>query len=806
MYKIHLLILLLFSLSTVVAQQKTIIDREIKQNITGTIKDNITGEPLTGANIIVMGSSPIIGTISDVNGKFILKNIDVGFVSLKISFVGYGTVEILNRELRTAKALNVKVLMNELVITGDEVTITAGVDKRASINTMTSVSSRTFSIDETRRYAGSRGDVARMAANYAGVQVASDSRNDIVVRGNSPSGLQYRLEGMEIPNPNHYGAFGTSGGPVSILNNNQLDNSDFLTSAFPAEYGNALSGIFDLQLRSGNNNNHEFMAMIGFNGFEAGAEGPFSKKSDASYIANYRYSTMEIFDLIGMSFGTGTAVPKYQDFSFKINIPTSKAGVFSFYGMGGNSSIDFLDSKRDTNDVDFYGGEGWDLRTGSELLIVGMNHVISLNKTAFIKSSMSFSHHRFFVKQDSIAPITKEIIPFYYSNFKENRILFSSFLKKRVNINNNFKLGINVNHYISDLHDSVFSNSNNQFHTLTAYVGSSNLIRPYISWQYKLSEKWVFNLGVDYMLYTFNTTSSLEPRFGVTYKSNSKSKFGFAYGLHSQVLPTTTYNRESYIGHGNYIAMNHNLGLLKSHHFVFSYDWNINDYLRLKAETYYQSIYNAAVNANENDTYSILNQGADFYLWNPDTLKSTGTGKNYGLEITFEQFLNKGFYFLSTVSIFESKYKGSDGVERHTAFSSLFVTNALIGKEWELHKNSTNAKLTTKKRRLGADLKINYAGGRRYTPINEEQSKIEHQPVYYVDKTYAEQFPNYFRTDVKVYFKHGGKKANYEMGIDVQNIFNTQNIYSQNFNTSTGEIYYTYQLGIMVIPYFRYEF
>ena len=780
--------------------------QNITQNISGTIKDNITEEPLPGANIILMGSNPIIGTVTDMNGKFLLKNIPIGSVSLKISFMGYKTVEIQNRDLRSGKELNLNIFMEEMVISGKEVIITAGVDKRGAINRMATVSSRTFTVDETRRYAGSRGDVARMASNYAGVQVASDNRNDIVIRGNSPSGLQWRLEGQEIPNPNHYGAFGSTGGPVSILNNNQLDNSDFLTGAFPAEYGNSLSGVFDLRLRNGNSDKHEFMAQVGFNGFEFGAEGPFSKKSDASFIANFRYSTMEVFDLIGMSFGTGTAVPKYQDLSFKVNLPTTKAGTFSLYGIWGNSKIEFLDSKRDTNDVDFYGGEGWDLKTGSQMAVAGLNHVISLNKSSFIKTSFSFSHHEFFVNQDSVSPKTKEIVPFYYSDFKEQRILFSTFLKKRVNVKNNFQLGVNVNHYISNLHDSVFSSTKNGFNTLTAYEGNSNLIRPYIAWQLKLSERMVINAGVNYMFYTYNSTSNLEPRFGISYLTGGNTKLSFAYGLHSQILSATTYNRESYIGQGNYVAMNHDLDLVKSHHFVLSYDWNISDFIRLKAETYYQYIYDAAVNANADDPYSILNQGADFYLWNPDTLKSTGTGRNYGLELTFEHFLKNGFYLLGTGSLFESKYKGSDGIERNTAFNSNFVVNALVGKEWQLHKNSTKKFLTSKKRVLGADLKLNWAGGRRYTPINEEQSKLEHQPVYYNDQAFEMQFPDYFRTDIKVFFKHGGQKANYEMGIDIQNIFNIQNIYSQNFNTSTGEIYNTYQLGIMVIPYFRFEF
>lgn len=780
--------------------------QELTQDISGRVNDVITEEPLIGANIIIIGSSPFIGTVTDINGKFKLDDIPVGQVSLKISFVGYKPVEILNRDLRPGKTLILNVLMDEMVITGEEVEIKGKIDKRGSINSQTSVSSRTFSVDETRRYAGSRGDVARMASNYAGVQVASDSRNDIVIRGNSPAGVQWKLDGMEIPNPNHYGAFGSTGGPVSILNNNQLENSDFLTSAFPAEYGNSLAGVFDLRLKNGNPDEYEFLGMVGFNGFELGAEGPFSKKSDASFIGNYRYSTMEIFELIGMDFGTGTAVPKYQDFSFKVNVPTKKAGTFSLHGMGGKSMIEFLDSERDTNEVDFYGGEGWDLYNGSELLVLGLNHQISLNKSSVVKTGLSFTYHHYYVEQDSIVAATKKIVPYYYSNFKESRVQFTSSLRKRINVKNNFLLGIAINHYINDLHDSIFMKEQNGFNSLTDYNGTSNLIRPYFTWQLKASNNLTFNVGVDYMLYTYNSTSSIEPRAGIVYQVNKASKLSFAYGLHSQILPATTYNREAYVGNNQYVTMNNDLDLQKSHHFVLGYDWYINQFIRMKSEVYYQYLYDVAVNGHKKDTYSLLNQGADFYVWNPDTLVSTGTGYNYGVELTAEHFLNNGFYFLATGSLFESKYKGSDGVERNTAFNSNFVTNFLAGKEWELGSKRSDKKSKVQQWVIGADLKVNWAGGRRYTPIDEAQSKIEHRPVYVNDKTYDEKFPNYFRTDIKAFYKYRSKKSNYEFGLDVQNIFNNKNIYSQNFNTSTGEIYYTYQLGIMVIPYFRIEF
>jgi hypothetical protein len=782
--------------------------QQLTQNISGYVKDNTSNEALVGANIIVVGSSPLIGAVANPTGKFTIENVPVGYISLKISFIGYEEVELNSLELRTGKEMVINIFMDELALTGEEVIIRARIDKTGSINRMTSVSARTFTVEETRRYAGSRGDVARMATNYAGVQGASDDRNDIVIRGNSPAGLLWRLEGVEIPNPNHYGAFGTSGGSVSILNNNQLSNSDFLTSAFPAEYGNALSGVFDLGLRNGNSNRYEFLGQIGFNGFELGAEGPFSKKSDASFIVNYRHSLMGIFDLIGVSFGTGTAVPKYKDFSMKVNLPTKKVGTFSLFGVGGSSEIEFLDSERDTSEIDFYGGEGWDLSNGSDMMVIGLNHTINMNKTAFVKTSLAYSYHYFYVKTDSVVPDNDEIIPYYRSNFKESRILFSTFFKKRVNIKNNFQAGLNINFYFSNLNDSIFDAVLNKFTIRTSYQGNASLLRPYLSWQFKMSEKVVLNAGLHFQYYTYNNTSSLEPRFGASYIFGPNAKLSFGYGLHSQLLPTTLYNRETYVGptESDYQLMNHDLEMVKSHHFVLGYDLNITKSLRLKAETYYQHIYNAAVNANLDDDYSSLNQGADFSFWNPDTLKSSGTGRNYGLEITLEQFLNNGFYFLFTGSLFESKYKGSDGIEHNTAFNTNFVSNGLVGKEWELHKNSSNQKLRSKQRFIGFDLKVNYAGGRRYTPIDEEQSKIERRPIYYKDQIYESQFPNYFRTDMKVFFKINTKKYNYEMAIDVQNIFNNQNIYSQNFNTSTGEIYNTYQLGVMVIPYFRIEF
>ncbi len=205
---------------------------------------------------------------------------------------------------------------------------------------MTMVSARMFSVDETARYAGSLNDPARMAQNFAGVQANGDTRNDIIIRGNSPLGVQWRLEGIDIPNPNHFAGIGTSGGAISILNNNNLSNSDFLTGAFPAQYGNALAGIFDLRLRNGNDQQRENTIMFGMNGIEAGTEGPIHKKNHSSYIVNYRYSTLGLFDKLGINFGAAS-IPKYQDGTFKIHLPTKHAGTFDVFAVGGYNSSSF---------------------------------------------------------------------------------------------------------------------------------------------------------------------------------------------------------------------------------------------------------------------------------------------------------------------------------------------------------------------------------------------------------------------------------------------------------------------------------
>ncbi|NVO03998.1 MAG: TonB-dependent receptor [Bacteroidetes bacterium] len=779
--------------------------QEFTQNIRGVIIDKNSQSPLTGANITIIDSNPIRGATTDIDGKFKIENIAIGRVGLKISFMGYNEILLTNLNLNSGKELFLNIEMQEKIMSTKEVVITAQNDKSTTQNKMTTVSSRGFTIEETERYAGARSDVARMASNFAGVTGGTDARNDIVIRGNSPFGLLWRLEGVDIPNPNHFAAFGTTGGPICMLKNNLLANSDFMTAAFPAEYGNAISGVFDIKMINGNNEKREFVCQMGFNGIEVGAEGPISKKNGSSYLLNYRYSTLQFFEKLGIQFGTGSAIPRYQDLTFKVNIPKSKLGSFTVFGVGGKSQIAFLDSKKDTTKekIDFYGIQGWDITNWSDMAVAGITHTYMISKSVFTRLTIAGTYHYFSTRTDSVVPVTMQTHPYEYSNLMENKLLASFYINKKINIKNNVKLGFIASKLFYNLVDSVYFAMDTAFRSKIDFKGSSYLIQPYAQWQYRLTNTITLNTGIHFQYFAFNKTFSPEPRIGLKWAFAPTQSLSLGFGKHSQMVPVSVLFNQVKMPDGTYSRTNENLDLIHSLHYVLSYDWNINEFTRVKAETYYQEVSNVPINNAANSSYSILNQGANFVVYAPDTLTNKGTGKNYGIEITLEHFLNKGLYYLATASVYDSKYKGSDGIERNTVFNGGYTVNLLVGKEFTLKPRKKDVKRI---KTFDIDIKMTRSGGQRYTPIDVEQSLVQQHVVYFDDQAFSKKFPDYWRTDLKIAYKMNMKRVTAEYSIEISNIFNQKNVFNENFNRKTGQTKFTYQLGRTIIPQYRIIF
>ena len=790
MKKQILFLLLLFIIFRVEAQN-------LRQTIRGQVFDKLTQQPLPGANVMIVGSTPLIGASTDVDGNFKLEKVALGRVSLYVTFMGYNPVTIPNLEVSSGKELVVKIELDEQVVETNEVVVKAQRDKVRALNDMALISARTFSVEESQRYAGARNDVARMAANYAGVSSNNDSENGIVIRGNSPNGLLWRMEDIEIPNPNHFGQSGATGGPVSMLNNNVLSNSDFMTAAFPAEYGNAVSGVFDLRLRKGNNEKHEFLGQVGFNGFELGAEGPLFGIKGASYLVNYRYSTLALFSKLGVEFGTGTAVPYYQDLTFNINIP-GKYVKTNIFGMGGKSNIDFLPSKDDTTKVNnsLYGDQELDIYNKNKSGVVGIGQIYTLSNNTYAKLTLAATGIENTNKVDSVVRKTREPLPFYGLDGINYNYIASLYINHKIDSKNNFRIGATYTKVGFSMIDSLYQRAWNGFRIGLDQKGTSDQFTGYGQWQHRFNDMLTLTAGMDYQYFGLNGSKSIEPRAGLKWKFNASQSINLGFGLHSRMMPLQYLFSQIKLADGNYLQPNANLSFNKARHFVIGYEQRLSESLHIKAEAYYQDLYDIPV-SNKSDSYSALNLGS-MNFEAADYMVNTGTGRNYGVEFTLEKFLDHGFYYLFTTSLFDSKYKGSDGIERSTAFDTKYVLNLLAGKEFEIGTKGGNTR-----KLIVIDGKITAAGGQRYTPLDLQKSRELGKSEYDNTQAFSQQLADYFRSDIRIAFKLDGKKASQEWVLDIQNLTNHQNPYGKQYNIVTGAERTVYQLGIF--PMIQYK-
>jgi len=788
--------------------------QERTQNIRGTVLDVDTKTPLIGAKVKVLDiTDKFYGSVTSVDGSFAIRNVPIGKHILEVSFVGYSPKEI-TVIVNVGKETILNIEIEEEGVVGKEVVIV--VKKKGEVNNdMATVSSTSFSVEETNRFAGSRGDPARMMSNYAGAQGTDDSRNDIVIRGNSPSGVLYRVEGINIPNPNHFATSGSGGGPVSILNNKFLGNSDFFMSAFPAEYGNSISGIFDINLRNGNNSIHEFSGQFGFLGTEFQVEGPISKKSKSSYLIGGRYSTLSLFQKVGVNIGTD-AVPLYYDGAFKFNFPLKKGGSLSFFGIGGASDISILISDQKEPAQDAFGEQDRDQYFGTSMSVAGVSYKKPINSKLFIRSTLAVSqetqrsHHEYILRSlDSNNQYVYEAEPFNMMAFRFDIYKIMGYLSvnQKINKKHYLRYGINIDSYYFSMHDSIrtnISDSLSPYNVRWNYDSPSlsYLIQPFIQWKYKVSKRMVFNAGLHSQMFTFsNSVSPIEPRLGLKYNVNGNSVIAAGVGLHSQTQPMYTYTYNKYDSLGNRIYHNKNMDFSKSIHSVLSYSLRLNKSMRFKSEVYYQYLYNIPVEITPS-AFSLVNTGSGFARFFPDSLQNTGTGENYGIEFTLEKFFDQSFFFMTTISLYESKYRGSDGVLRNTDFNGNYIVNGLAGKEFKLGKKDNQI--------LAFGVKVTYAGGRRYGFVDTVATNAQKEIVFLDEGFNSLKFKDYFRFDMKVNYTLNTKKITHEFGLDLVNVLNTVNYsgltYYPNPDNPSQPYQFRRQLGFLPIFYYKIDF
>jgi len=768
-----------------------------KQSIRGRVVDQESQIPLQSANIMILEAGPITGVITDQKGLFSIEEVPVGRYNLMISHIGYKSYIMRDVLVGTAKEVFLDVGIKELITEMEGVTVAANESKDQTMNPMAGISARSFAVEETERYAGSWGDPARMASNYAGVFPNGDIFNYIVIRGNSPNGLIWRMEGIPVPNPNHFSIPGATGGPISMVNNKLLTQSDFITSAFPAEYSNGVSGVFDLRMRNGNNQKREYMAELGLMGLELGAEGPFSKKSGASYMFNLRVSLLGLVDeLLWVD-----ALPRYQDLSFKMNFPYKK-GRISIFGFGGTSRITGIEDDS-ASSTPMYNVQITD-ESGANTAVVGLKNVHFLGNKSRIISDIAYSTNRSSQRHDSLVNgvFTRT---FYINHFMEDRVLISSRLLTKINARNSVNFGLFLeNNFVeyrfqneSILYPGSYGDS---LVVLPPKVMKDNnlaVFRSHIEWKHWFTNTLSLYTGLNYLHFFMNNSRSLEPRTNLRWSFTEKQTLSLGYGLHSQLHPFFHYLTQTYVtddlwDRENYVETNRDLGLTKSHQIALGYDLTISRDLRFKAEVYRQQLYNVPVEQRSSH-FSLLNIGAGTEEVLIDSLINGGKGRNYGIEFTLEKFSSDRYYFLLTTSLLDSKYKGSDGVLRNTAFNSDVNFNALIGYELPVSDHGF----------IDFNLRFVTSGGRRIIPHDEEKTLLEGEMVYIYDQAYESRMSRYVRLDANVRYKYNGNRLRHELGIDVTNITNRPNEWEYRYNGNSNQIVTIYQQGIFFFVYYR---
>lgn len=743
--------------------------QHLTQNIRGTVTDKASGIPIAYATI-QLEDAPDRGAITDSIGNFVLKGISLGRHNVKATFIGYEPSLIREVLVSSAKEVFLEIAMTENAQELNEVVVRPQVNKEQALNKMALTGARMFSVEEASRYAGGMDDPARLASSFAGIS-SGVSHNGISIHGNAPHLLQWRLEDIEIPNPNHYADIATLGGGIlSSLSNHVLGNSDFFTGAFPAEYGNAVSGVFDMKLRNGNNRKVENTIQAGILGIDVASEGPLSKKHNSSYIVNYRYSATGLLAHLNMV-DLGGAFD-YQDLNFKFNFPTRRLGTFSIWGT---SLIDKYgsDLEKDISKWEYL-GDGSDSKTDQYMAAGGISHRYFIGENGLLKTTIATTY---FKSTASIDMFDTDLnsTPYLDMSRENTNLVFTTSYNHKFSARFTNKTGASFTQMFYDMKMNLAPFVATPLDVISMGDGSTSLFSAYTSNSIDIGNNFTLNLGLNTQVLTLNKHWTLEPRIGMKWQATAKTSFALAYGLHSRMEKMDVYYTQT--PQTGDKLVNKDLDFTKANHFMLTFDYKISDDMLLKIEPYFQTLFDVPVRAD--DSYSVLNR-EDFYV--EDALVNKGKGRNIGVDVTLEKYLSRGYYYMFTGSLFDSRYCGGDKVWHNTKFNRHYILNLLGGKEWMMGHNKQNI--------LSVNAKLTLQGGDRYSPI-DEAATMEHpdkEVQYDETKAYSRQFSPIFLTNFSVSYKINKKKCTHEFAVKLLNATNYKEYGGHEYNIKTGKI------------------
>lgn len=764
------------------------------QMIKGRVVDKDTRQPLLGATVVITSLQPHRGTSTDEKGYFRFENVPLGRHDLRVSYLGYEDVKLSQVVVGAGKEVILQLEMQQKIQQIGKVEIRAAHGKEQPLNDMATVSARTFDTEETQRFAASFNDPARMALSFAGVATANDASNEIIIRGNSARGLQWRVEGVEVPNPNHFSnGEGGSGGGISMLSSQVLGRSDFFTGAFPAEYGNAASGVFDIHFRKGNYEKREYALQVGVLGLQAGLEGPFSRKYTGSYLLNYRYSTLKLLNAMGLRLVQNALVPEFQDLSFHLFFPAGKSASVALWGLGGISKAGDVAEKDSLK---------WQQRSDrfednlfQSMGATGFTHTQTLpNKKAYLKVIGAFTAENFSYRLDSLNTFYTPQQA-YEERFTYYAARTHAFVNHKFSTRHALRSGLYYTQYFFNVLSAGLVPQTGLEGVFLDSRGNTGLAQAYGQWHGRLSEKVEMILGVHQMWFLLNNSLRTEPRAGLSWRPAQNQKISLGVGLHSRLEPVSTYLiRPS--GVAALGEANRSLRPAGSFHAVAGYEITPGRDLHLKTEIYYQHIYKVPVDTTPGSQLSVLNLNAEI----PRVVYANrGFGRNYGWELTVEKFFSRHYFFLITASLFQAEYSmGKGQVWRPGRFSAGYLFNGLGGYEWVFGRRRQNT--------WSLNLRGLWRGGNRFTPIDTAASIAAGREILDAHEVFARRLPAYLRVDFSTALRLNLKKWALGLSLEVQNLTNRRNVNCYFFDPYSQQVRTAYMFGIMPVFNIKAEF
>lgn len=774
-----------------VVEKRVILKQSQKgQTVRGKVIDSYTQVPILGATVVIVDSEPLKGDASDADGNFRLENVRSGRYTFKASYLGYQDEIIPAVLVGTGQEVILKFEMEESLTELDEIFVGVNAAQPKPLNDMAQVSGRSFTVEETKRYPVGVGDPMRVASAYAGVISTDDGTNDIVIRGNSPKGILWMLEGVEIPSPNHFSGEGTSSGGISMFSTQVISRSDFLTGAFPAQYGNATAGVFDIQLRNGNNEQRESTFQLGLLGVDVASEGPLGQIGGASYLFNYRYSTLSMLTNIGLPIEAEGERNIFQDMSFKVNVPTKKAGTFSVFGLGGLSSYRF--KVVNVSDEEVY-----------NMGVVGISNQHIIDNSAVLKSTLSWAGtnngDNYVYDRPDTTTYRDE------STFKKSYLRATVSIDKKFNARHYMSSGINGSYLSYDFQSRLVIPQNEppyRDYDPFSDTGHSGSVQAYTTWKYKPHEKVTLVNGLHLLHFFLNKETVIEPRSNIRWQMNSKFGVFAGFGLHSRIESLDYYFANFIQEDGSSVDYNSDLGLTRASHYIAGFDLQISDKTYYKTEVYYQNIFNVPVLAPDaltstplGDSFSTINISNGYIESN---LVNGGRGWNYGVEMTVERKFSDNYFFLVNGMLYESKYQGRDGITRNTRYNGNFGYNLMAGKEFITGRTRDNI--------FGINLKMTHAGNKRYTPMDLELSRVQGKEVLIADQVNTLRFPDYLRMDIQFNYRKNLRGRTIEWRLDIQNLTSHNNVLDIYFEPKLGEAIMPEERIFIPVLSYRVEF